>query len=159
MERINRIISHPDYQEAILKNQEAETDRLFCKHGIDHFLDVARIAYIMALEEHSPFSKNTIYATALLHDIGRFMEYGGVMPHDKASAKIAEKILKECGYDEEERTLIENAILNHRKKTSKPTSLDALIHRADKISRDCFACGQRTNCKWSDDKKNLYILI
>ena len=44
MERINQIIKHPFYVECLNKNKEYEKERIFCKHDMNHFLDVCRIA-------------------------------------------------------------------------------------------------------------------
>ena len=73
MDRINQIWQHHVYQEHYKKIQELENDRIFCRHTPEHFLDVARLMYIYALEEHMDLSRELIYATALLHDIGKVM--------------------------------------------------------------------------------------
>ena len=73
MDRVNQIWNHPIYQNELNKLQLLETDREFCRHTPEHFLDVARLAYIRALEENAPVSKELIYCTALLHDIGLLM--------------------------------------------------------------------------------------
>ena len=70
MDRVNRIWRHPVYQEHYKKIQELESERIFCRHTPEHFLDVARLMYIYALEEHLELPKELIYASALLHDIG-----------------------------------------------------------------------------------------
>ena len=70
MDRVNQIWNHPLYQNELNKLQLLEADREFCRHTPEHFLDVARLAYIRALEENAPVSKELIYCTALLHDIG-----------------------------------------------------------------------------------------
>ena len=71
MNRVDLILEHPKYQEYLDKIKQAEEKRIFCLHNMNHFLDVARIAYIMNLEEELGIAKEIIYATALLHDIGR----------------------------------------------------------------------------------------
>ena len=40
-----------------------------------HLLDVARLAWIFNLEANQEISKERIYAAALLHDIGRHIQY------------------------------------------------------------------------------------
>ena len=50
MVRINRICAHPRWNESVKKIHALERDRIFYKHDIAHFLDVARIAYIEDLE-------------------------------------------------------------------------------------------------------------
>ena len=56
MDRVNQIWNHPLYQNELNKLQLLETDREFCRHTPEHFLDVARLAYIRALEENAPDS-------------------------------------------------------------------------------------------------------
>ena len=92
MKRVNKILENSTYQEYIRKNKAAEVDRIFCCHNMEHFLDVARIAQIINLEEKLELSKELIYATALLHDIGRHVQYEDGTPHEVASAKLAENI-------------------------------------------------------------------
>ena len=75
MIRVNQIWKHPIYQEQLQALQMLEADRKFCRHTPEHFLDVARLAYIHALESHASASKELIYCTALLHDIGRAEQY------------------------------------------------------------------------------------
>ena len=53
MERVNRILEHDGYQECLRKNETAEKDRRFCRHDMAHFLDVARIAWILNLQEEA----------------------------------------------------------------------------------------------------------
>lgn len=102
MDRVNQIWNHPIYQNELNKLQLLETDREFCRHTPEHFLDVARLAYIRALEENAPVSKELIYCTALLHDIGRARQYEDGTPHDEAGAAIAGQILNELGFSMEE---------------------------------------------------------
>ena len=49
MERVNQIRNHPLYQEHMQKILKLEQDRIFCGHGPEHLLDVARLAWIMNL--------------------------------------------------------------------------------------------------------------
>ena len=48
MDRVNQIWRHPVYQEHYKKIQELESERIFCRHTPEHFLDVARLMYIYA---------------------------------------------------------------------------------------------------------------
>ncbi len=43
----------------------------YCRHGLEHLLDVARISYIQVLEDGLDYDENVLYAAALLHDIGK----------------------------------------------------------------------------------------
>ena len=156
MDRVNQIWKHPLYQTELHKLQLLEADREFCRHTPEHFLDVARLAYIRALEENYSVSKELIYCTALLHDIGRARQYEDGTPHDEAGAVIAEQILKELGFSPEEIQTIVSAIRGHRAETNQ-TILGQLIYRADKKSRNCFSCKAEPECYWSSAKKNMTI--
>ncbi len=80
MERIDKILAHPEFQVYMRRIREQERTRVFCLHGIEHSLDVARIGYIKNLEQGLSFRQDVIYAMALLHDIGRCEEYASGNP-------------------------------------------------------------------------------
>lgn len=157
MERIDQIIKHAVYQEAIQKIGELEEKRIFCGHDFAHFLDVARIAYIMSLEEGAAIPKELIYAAALLHDIGRHEQYLHGTPHHEVSVTIADPILEACGFSKEEKQIILDAILEHRTAGEKGSRLSVILCRADKISRPCYMCEAERECNWSLEKKNRYL--
>ena len=90
MKQIDQIMAHPLFKEAMCGIEDAEQDRIFCRHGMEHCLDVARILYIMVLERNLPYRKDMIYATALLHDIGRYEEYRGQVSHHFRSCYIGQ---------------------------------------------------------------------
>lgn len=171
---IDAIRQHPLFREYYKRLEEAERDRKFCCHQMDHLLDVARIAYIQNLEQELGFSKNVIYAAALLHDIGKVRQYEEGIPHEIASAEIAEVILREVslpgkknemeepggeGFSEEERTEILRAVRGHRKYYRGMSGLEKLLYTSDKKSRQCFACFAESECNWSLEKKNMEIEI
>ena len=54
---------------------------------------------------------------ALLHDIGRASQYETGIPHDRAGALLAETVLKDCGFDEDETAEILDAVGRHRSKS------------------------------------------
>lgn len=95
MPRLREAVKHPLYQLHYYKIQELERDREYCHHDMEHFLDVARIAYIRNLELHLGFEKELIYLVALLHDIGKDRQYLEEIPHEIASAEIAKAILND----------------------------------------------------------------
>lgn len=137
----------------------AEADRRFCRHDMVHFLDVARIARIIDLEENLGIPEDLIYAAALLHDIGRHRQYEEGIPHEHASAIIAPEILGECGFDEEETGVIIDAIRQHRNsEVSFEGNLRGVLFRADKASRPCFACEAERDCSWKEGRKNREII-
>lgn len=156
MDRVQRIWEHPLFQESLHRIEELERPRIFCGHDRTHLFDVARIAYIENLEQQMQIPKYLIYAAALLHDIGRHLQYQEGIPHHEGSAMIAEKILPECGFSSEDTARILEAIRSHRDKTMRTGSgLPGLIYRADKRSRCCFACPAEPECDWEEEKKNM----
>ncbi len=93
MKRVQEIWEHPLYQQNLKELTQLEADRIFCRHTPEHFLDVARLAYIFSLERGISCPRELIYCTALLHDIGRAEQILSGQPHDEAGARIAETIL------------------------------------------------------------------
>lgn len=158
MERVDLICRHPLWLDSMAQIRELERDRIFCRHGVEHCLDVARLAYIDALEQGLAVPKELIYAAALLHDVGRHLQYRKGIPHDQGSAQIAETVLADCGFTPEERTAVLAAILGHRdRETGVRHDLAGLIYRADKASRSCLFCQARSDCNWSPEKKNMIL--
>ncbi|MCB2291043.1 HD domain-containing protein [Clostridium sp. CS001] len=156
-DKINIIIENNNFQNNLKKIEGLEKDRVFCKHDIQHFLDVARLMYIVNLEDGLNIPKHMIYATALLHDIGRGEEYENGTPHEIASVIIAKNILVQCKYDTKEIDEILEAIGSHRNNSEELNSLSHLLYKCDKLSRNCLSCRASDNCKWPVEKKNLKI--
>lgn len=152
MKRYQKIYNHPLYRKLLKNIERAEADRVFCLHGTEHSLDTARIAYIISLEENLPYDKEIIYASSLLHDIGR---HNSEKEHHKASADFARIIMADCGYRRDEIDAVANAVINHRQNGN--TGLSSLLYRADKLSRNCFNCAAYDECYWSEEKKNRFI--
>lgn len=156
-DRINLILHNNKFNEYLDKNNNLEKNREFCNHDINHLIDVARIAYITVLEGNINYSKDIVYAAAMLHDIGRWQQYEQNIAHEVASANLSKDILQQSNYNCSEIDVIYKAIINHRKASDKNT-LDYIIYKSDKISRKCFNCGSINKCKWSQDKKNYGII-
>lgn len=153
MERVNRILNNGKYKELVAEIDELEKDRIYCHHDMDHCLDVARIATIIAGEEHLDISREIIYATALLHDIGRAEQYKNEIEHELAGAAIAPSILEECGFNEDETNDIVVAILNHgNEQIMEDRDLSGIIYRADKASRKCYVCKAIDTCTKPEEK-------
>ena len=113
------------------------------------------VAQIVAEELH--LDSESI-AAALLHDIGRHLQYTQNIPHDRASAQLAEVILADCGFSQAERAEVENAILQHRGRQDRQREgLAGLLYGADKASRACLFCPAEPECNWSPEKKNMTI--
>ncbi len=157
MDRYNQILTHPGYIERVKKLRQLEKDRMFCRHDITHFLDVARIMYIISLENGNNIDKDIIYASALLHDTGRVEQYNESIPHHIASVSFARSVLPDCGYSQEEIEEICFAIYNHRNNAEGESKLSELLFSADKLSRLCFDCSAEKDCYWDDTLKNNYI--
>lgn len=151
MVRIEKIRFHTQYIEFMNRNAEYESTRIFCHHDFQHVLDVARIAYILALENKLSILKEVIYAASLLHDIGRWKEYAEGVDHASESAILASPILVQCGFTREECDSILFAIGHHRTKGQDQNSLGWVLFEADKKSRLCCKCLTRETCKRFQD--------
>jgi len=147
LKRVNIILNHPKYIDYMNKNADAEKDRVFCHHDLCHVIDVARVAYIMVLENKLLIKKDVVYAAALLHDIGRWKEYAEGMDHAVASAILAVEILIDSDFSGEEIEIILKAIRDHRKDNSQSTFLSSVLYKSDKICRPCIECIVRDKCK------------
>lgn len=146
MQRIESILNNPEFQAHLFKNHQAETNRIYCRHDLTHFLDVSRIAVILSLEEKLDIDKEIIYASSLLHDIGRWMEYENGADHAAASVELAAEILRQCRFSDPETAEILAAIGGHRDQRD-PSPLGGILFRADKLSRNCSSCNARGSCK------------
>lgn len=156
-ERVNKIYTNETYKKYLRNISLYEVNRLYCKHNMEHFLDVARIMYIINLENNLNFSKDIIYGCALLHDIGRSLEYTESFEHHIGSSIIARDILPTCDFSNYEIDIICNAIEKHRNQLQIENSLNSLLYISDKLSRNCFSCNETKTCKWDKKKMNLQI--
>ena len=159
MDKVNRIWNHPMYREAYAAIQELEKEREFCGHSAEHFLAVARLMWIYNLEEGSGLSRERVYGAALLHDIGRHLQYrGGDSPPRGQRSAGGENSpgLRFCGGGDSGYSGSDPcpplAGDPGRKK-----SLRGYLYRADKQSRSCLSCLAEAACDWPEEKKNLKI--
>ena len=163
MKRVNAILAHPLYRECYTRLEELEKDRIFCRHQMTHLLDVARIAYISNMEQGLGIEKEVIYAAALLHDIGKYVQYEDGTPHEQSGEKIASEILgslsEKDAFSDEENRMILTAIRGHRRLREDADVLEKLLYTSDKASRMCFACPAEGECDWSTEKKNMELKI
>lgn len=163
MDRVNAILRHPLYRQYYEKLEEMEQDRIYCRHQMQHLMDVARIAYIYSLEQDLGIEKDLIYAAAVLHDIGKCEQYGKNIPHEKAGEAAAEQILdtldENMKFTGQDKARILTAIRGHRRLRENPEPLERILYEADKASRMCFACPAEQSCNWSTEKKNMEIKI
>ena len=163
MKKVNAILAHPLYRECYARLEELEKDRIFCRHQMTHLLDVARIAYISNMEQGLGIEKEVIYAAALLHDIGKYVQYEDGTPHEQSGEKIASEILgslsEKDAFSDEENRMILTAIRGHRRLREDADVLEKLLYTSDKASRMCFACPAEGECDWSTEKKNMGLKI
>lgn len=148
MSRINQILDNEDYISYMDKIEELERERLFCKHGFEHGLNVARIAYAYLLEKGKlHFSKECVYAAAFLHDIGRWIEYETGEDHAEASARLALPLLEASNFCPKDIQLILQGIREHRRHPEDNlTLLGAALALADDWARDCRRCSVQALC-------------
>lgn len=159
MERVNKIIDNNEYRRIVGEIEALEADRIFCHHDMNHFLDVARIASILCVEEGINIDKECIYAAAILHDIGRAKQYTEGIEHEEAGIPIAKTILKNCGFSAKESDLILEAIREHgNEKVKTRKDLVGVLYRADKLSRKCFCCKAVSKCHKPDEKRNMGVV-
>lgn len=156
LKNTNLLYQNRDYQTYLENIKTYEIKRQFCHHDLAHFLAVARIASIKTTEAGLNFSRDLIYTTALLHDIGRFVQYQDKTPHEIASHQLAIPLLETLDYSDDENKLILDAIRNHRNPEAQGFS--RIIYESDKLSRACFCCPVEKECDWSSQKKNLTIV-
>lgn len=165
MPRLDAIWADEVYQREYRRLEELEQTRVFCRHGIRHLMDTARIMWALNLERACGLSHDVVYAAALLHDIGKATQYETGEPHELAGTRIAADILdrlpRELALTDEERAAILTAVRGHRRLRDGAEPLERLLYQADKASRACFACPPevRAACTWPDAKKNLSILV
>jgi putative nucleotidyltransferase with HDIG domain len=154
--RVNKLITDPVYQNYLQKIAEAEKERLYCKHGLDHGLAVARIAYAYLLEQGGTGSaKEVIYAAALLHDIGRWAEYTSGEDHARAGAALARPLLEKYGFDPREIRMIAQAIAEHSTHGAENLSvLGRALALADDWARDCLQCKVKDSCHKFTEQMN-----
>ena len=122
--RIDMIMHHPLFVEAMKIIEEAEEHRIYCKHGFDHCLDVARICYIMSKEACCTLEKDVIYAAAFLHDIGRSKEYTEGTSHEEAGVGLARQILADSFFSALKIPFMKSE--NPLMKSAKPSLLPLL---------------------------------
>lgn len=152
MERVNQLLADEEYKRLLERLEKLEENRRFCRHGLEHLLDVARIAWIWNLEEGFFLEKEDVYLSALLHDLGRVEEYEKGIPHHEAGKQLAAHFLEKLEYPKERQEEILRAVEGHRKKEEQ-SGLSMLLAKADKASRNCRYCKAYQDCKWSREEK------
>ncbi len=157
MKNANIILNHKLTQELYQRLDKFELKRIYCVHDLSHSLDVARICYILNLENNLGIDKDLIYSTAILHDLGRVYEYENIKDHHIASVDIAREILEATDFSQDDKEKIIGAIKNHRNK-DQDDPFYQIFYKADKLSRDCFNCRSQASCRWNREKMNLKLV-
>ena len=159
MKRVELLINDSLYREYMKNNQEEEMEPKFCQHDFSHHLDVARIAYILVLEQNDLnyfikesnlsgklAAKEVIYAAGLLHDIGKWKEYREGIDHASYGSYLAKDILTRSFFNPDEVGIISQAIYEHRNIDTDMSFLGERLHRADNLSRICSKCPDLEHC-------------
>lgn len=158
MQRIRPILRDQEFLTLLREIEELEQDRIYCRHGLPHLLDTARIAAIMAMDANAGCPRDVIYAAALLHDIGRGVQYTQNIPHEQAGIAIAKRILQRTEFTPAEQEEILTAVGGHQSEQREHT-LSRLIHEADHACRMCFACAAQDTCKWTEEQRNHTVFL
>lgn len=158
LKRIQLLMNEPLYAEYMERNSSSKKERL-CPHDISHHFDVARITYILILENNDlayfmkesrissrTAAKDVIYAAGLLHDIGKWAEYREGIDHSTYSAKLARGILPRALFNYEEIETISKAIAEHENLNDEMSFLGEKLYRAENLSRICSQCQHNTQC-------------
>lgn len=157
-----KVLEHATYQDRLAKLALMEEQRVFCKHDLEHSLEVARIALQVARGNDLQISEDVIKTTALLHDMGRVEQYEQGVSHVEASVAFAREILLLLDTDNTMIDVICDAIQNHsRRDLAKErfanafaiSTLKELISHADQFSRKCYMCRAYDACKWHPEEK------
>lgn len=159
MGRVEQVFNNSLFRQWMDKNKEKEVYRRFCNHDLQHVVDVARILYILFLEEGSlqyfvntfgldnyEAAKEVIYAAALLHDVGRWKQYETGEDHAVLGKGMASAVLTEAGYLPGETKIITQAIGEHRSNFENRSFLGEKLYRADKLARPCMQCLAKEEC-------------
>lgn len=162
MERIEKLQRDDVFLSLLRQIETAEQDRVFCRHGLPHLLDVARLMWIDVLEHGRDIAKPVVYAAALLHDTGRAAQYrNSALDHDTASLEDCRGILARAGFSADEAQMILQAIAHHGDRITPDAQLpplSALLRRADGASRPCAFCPAADECYWDAQRRNTVIL-
>ncbi|MBC7075874.1 MAG: HD domain-containing protein [Syntrophomonadaceae bacterium] len=148
MKRAERLINDPLYAENMELNVRSEVEPKSYQHDFRHHLDVARITYILILENNDLnyfvkesglssklAAKEVIYAAGLLHDIGKWKEYTEGIDHALYGSRLAREILPRAFYNPREVDIICRAVYEHSNISRDMSFLGEKLHRADNLSR------------------------
>ncbi|WP_054695075.1 HD domain-containing protein [Syntrophomonas palmitatica] len=158
MKRIDLLINDTMYKDYIQRNMDEEINA-YCQHDFRHHLDVARITYILVLENNDLnyfikesglsgklAAKEVIYAAGLLHDIGKWKEFQTGTDHASYGSRLAREVLPRALFNEQEIEIICQGIFEHRNISMDMSFLGERLHRADNLSHLCLECPAQNVC-------------
>ncbi len=163
MKYTSRVLDHPIYKKFIREIRQLEADRIYCRHELEHGVDVARLAWIYYLEDScgewmdkKKEIKDLIYTCGLLHDIGRVEQYKTGIHHSIAGIDPAMQILQDIQVPESWIKEIMNVVSEHSHGSvlDDKKNLEYYITKADHDCRLCFACEASDSCKWTEEERN-----
>ena len=159
LETANKILENATFRRKLEELETLEKDRVFCGHGLEHLLAVARITMLICKERKIAAEPDIVYSAALLHDIGRVEEYTQGLSHETVGAETAKQILAEVGCGKAETERIIGIILSHRNDGDKSDTIKSVFYEADKKSRMCSFCKAQDKCNWPYEKRNMNIEV
>jgi len=138
------------------------------EHKMDHILRVYNLCLLLAKDEN--IDLDVLKAAALLHDIARSKEdqdTTGKVDHALLGAEMAEPILRDLEFSEEQIQIIKDCIISHRYRNDhEPKTLEAkILFDADKldtigatgIARSFVWIGKNDAMIYSDENPEEYI--
>lgn len=173
LKRVQLILQDELFIEYINRNTHEGQEHPFCKHDLAHMIDVARIAYILVLENHDleyfvqaanlsgkMAAKEIIYTAGLLHDIGKWEEYDSGADHAAFGSQLVRDLLPRLNFNENEINIIARAVFEHRNINEEMSFLGERLHRADNLSRVCSQCSDKQYCiKFENAEKGSTLLV
>lgn len=154
LKRISLVVKDEKFLSLIKKIEQDEKNRKFCKHDFKHLVKTAEICYTLSYEYNLNIKKDIIYATSLMHDLGRAVEYETGISHEEYSSGFAKEILSRCNFRNDEIKQICDVINSHRTKISNLNTFSNIFYMADKFSRNCPECSAYDECYWSEEDKS-----
>ncbi len=155
--KLRAILNHNVFKKRVEQINNFEKNRKFCVHDFQHFLDTARITYIILLENKEYENvfpgktideiKEIVYAAGFLHDLGRVEQYTDGTDHALVSADVAKSILADVGFSDDDINLICTAISEHRNYSETNSLFGQKLYQGDKLSRTCEGCDAFDECK------------
>lgn len=156
-DKIKAILNHEEFKKRNELIGVYERERKYCLHNLQHFIDTARITYILILENKELENlfpdksvnqvKELVYAAGLLHDLGRVEQYLNGIDHALVSGEIAEHIMKDIGFSPGDIDIVCRAIAEHRMYKESNSSFGKRLYQGDKLSRQCHGCDAFDECK------------